>query len=740
MTFAQSSIGRTITRTGLFLRRQLWIWPIVAIVLLASGGFWVRRAVESTMKETIGSGIRTLLKVETAMLESWFRTQEENAESLATQQEVRETVYELLALEEASEDVDASTKKRTATPALFARLRKALAPGLQAHDYYGYFVVDKSQKILATTAEEMIGRQVPQEFGPTLKKVLDGETRVSNPFPSITMMKDENDVLRTGVPTMFVCSPIRDASFQVVGALGLRIRPEREFRRMLGLGRIGDSGETYAINANALMVSNSRFDEDLILLGLIPDQKYAKSMLTVLIHDPGGDMTQGFHPKRRRSELPRTKAAEAAIEKKTSGWDADGYRDYRGVMVVGAWTWIEREELGLITEIDVAEAYRPLVILHRTFLGLLILLGLSSVAIFVFTVIVARLRREAQKAAIEAKQLGQYRLEKKLGSGGMGVVYRGTHAMLRRPTAIKMLDVDKVNEGSIQRFEREVQITCQLNHPNTVAIYDYGRTPEGVFYYAMEFLDGIDLQTLVDRYGPQPEARVIRILLQVCGSLFEAHTLGLVHRDVKPANVMLNRRGCESDVVKVLDFGLVKAVDDEKQSKLTNAESLTGTPLYLSPEGIQTPNAVDNRSDLYAVGAVGYFLLTGRPVFNAQSIVELCQMHVSQTPVLPSQIMGRPISAELENALMACLEKSRYKRPTTARDLAHMIARSPAANGWTNDDAEAWWNRHERGGAGGLGTSNAGGAGPRTISGASSGEAGAGGSVYDRTIVTNADE
>ena len=296
--------------------------------------------------------------------------------------------------------------------------------------------------------------------------------------------------------------------------------------------------------------------------------------------------------------------------------------------VVGAWTWLPESDIGVATEIDYAEAFRPLTILQRTFWGLFALLALAALAIFVFTLVVARLRREAQKAAIEAQQLGQYKLEQKLGAGGMGVVYKGHHAMLRRPTAIKMLDVDKVNEASIERFEREVQITSQLNNPNTVAIYDYGRTPEGVFYYAMEYLDGIDLQTLVERYGPQPVPRVIHILQQICGSLYEAHSLGLVHRDIKPANIMLNRRGGEPDVVKVLDFGLVKALDDEKQAGLTQQNSLTGTPLYMSPEAIQLPNSVDPRSDLYAVGAVGYFLLTGQPVFEAENVVELCQKHV----------------------------------------------------------------------------------------------------------------
>jgi serine/threonine protein kinase len=350
-----------------------------------------------------------------------------------------------------------------------------------------------------------------------------------------------------------------------------------------------------------------------------------------------------------------------------------------------------------VTEVDYAEAFRPLSILRWTFWGLFALLALAAAAIFVFTVLLARSRREAQKAAIEAQQIGQYQLERKLGAGGMGVVYKGHHAMLRRPTAIKMLEPDKVTEGTIERFEREVQITSQLNNPNTVAIYDFGRTPEGVFYYAMEYLDGIDLESLVQRYGRQPVPRVIHILEQICGSLYEAHSLGLVHRDIKPANIMLNRRGGQPDVVKVLDFGLVKALDDNRAAGLTQHSSLTGTPLYMSPEAIEMPNSVDARSDLYAVGAVGYFLLTGQTVFEAGNVLELCQKHLDEQPVPPSERMRTPVPAELEAALMSCLEKSRAKRPQTARDLSLLIARCAEAQAWSIEDADAWWGRHERG-------------------------------------------
>lgn len=692
MTFLSTTAGRTVARTSVFLRKQLWIWPIIAVALLSVIGFGVRRAIETTMKENLRSGLATLNSIEVAMLETWLKVQQSNAESLANNSEVRRLVYPLLDAAEATvgDSVDASSDMP------HKALAKSLGPTLSAHDYAGYFVADRRKRIVAAEPAELIDREDISEYRGFLARALDGTTCLSPPFASFVTMKDQAGRLRTGIPTMFVCAPIRDDSFQVVGALALRLDPEDEFSRILNLGMFGASGETYAFDKTGRFVSNSRFDGDLILLGLLPDQENSHSILQLLVRDPGGDITQDHRPTVRRHELPLTYMASEAIAGR-DGVNVDGYRDYRGVPVVGAWKWLPSADIGVATEVDYAQAFRPLMILQRTFWGLFALLAISSLAIFVFTLIVARLRREAQKAAIEAQQIGQYTLEEKLGSGGMGVVYRGRHAMLRRPTAIKMLDVARVNEASIQRFEREVQITSQLNHPNTVAIYDYGRTPEGVFYYAMEYLDGIDLQSLVEKYGPQPVSRVIRILIQACGSLYEAHSLGLVHRDIKPANIMLNRRGGEPDVVKVLDFGLVKALDDEKSAGHTQQGSLTGTPLYMSPEAIQLPNSVDARSDLYAVGAVGYFLLTGVPVFEAQSVVELCQKHVATPPTPPSERIKASIPSHLENALLACLEKSRAKRPQTARDLAALISRCPEAGTWSIEDSDAWWSRHERG-------------------------------------------
>lgn len=690
MTWASQSVTHTITRTGLFLKKQLWIWPILAVVILAIVGFFVRNAIESTIKGNVGSGLQTLVELESEMLKKWFAVQESTAVALANDSQVRQTAYALL------ESTDVQSSPRVGGDLdLHRQLAGELSAALAAHDYVGFLLADKNKRILSSSYASLIGQSGITDYDPFLDRALEGEAFVSTPFPSVVMMKNSNGQTRIGVPTMYVCAPVRDASFQVVGVLALQIPPEREFTQILQLGRVGASGESYAFDSEGVMISNSRFDEELILLGLLPDQAASRSMLQLLVRDPGEDMTKGFRPSVRRSQLPLTKMAAAAING-DNGLDVDGYRDYRGVPVIGAWNWLPKYKMGVVMEVDFAQAFRPLVILQRAFLTIFTLLTLSAIAIFVFTIIVARLQRQAREAVIEAQQLGQYTLEQKLGEGGMGVVYKGHHSMLRRPTAIKLLHGDKINETSIGRFEREVQITCQLNHPNTIAIYDYGRTPEGVFYYAMEYLDGIDLQQLVNQYGPQPESRVIHILTQVCGSLFEAHSNGLVHRDIKPANVMLNRRGCEPDMVKVLDFGLVKAIDQNDHENRSDKGMLTGTPLYMSPESIQAPMTVDSSTDIYAVGAIGYFLLTGHPVFEADGIAQLCQKHIEELPVPPSERAKIDVSAQLEDAIMSCLEKSRAKRPQTARDLGLQVSRCKAAGTWTIEDGDRWWGRHER--------------------------------------------
>ena len=525
MTFAHTSVGRTISKTRVLLKRQLWLWPLLAILLLSVIGFSVHRSIESTMKTSLESQLKTLLNVEIAMLKNWYEVQSSQSEAIANSSTLRKSVAELVSEQVTGKPLAPDILKTTQRSII-----QEVLPFLDAHDHNGFFIVDRNQKVIVgstnTASDTSSANFSISQNAAFLRRAFEGDTVVTTPTAGTSLLKDEQGNVISDAPIMYALAPIRDENFQVIGALALCIEPEKEFTRIMQLGRMGESGETYAFDRKGLMVSNSRFDHDLILTGLLADQPNSSSILHLLLRNPGGDMTRGFRPTQRRSELPMTKMAASATAGE-SGSDVTGYPDYRGVPVVGAWTWLPEFEIGVATEIDLAEAYRPLTVLSRVFWGLYGLLVFASIAIFVFTLIVNRMQREAQKAAIHAQELGQYKLESKLGAGAMGVVYKGYHAMMRRPTAIKLLNIDSMNDAAIARFEHEVQITSQLNHPNTIAIYDYGRTPEGVFYYAMEFLDGIDLQVLVDQYGPQPESRVINIMLQICGSLYEAHAQGL---------------------------------------------------------------------------------------------------------------------------------------------------------------------------------------------------------------------
>jgi serine/threonine-protein kinase len=329
-----------------------------------------------------------------------------------------------------------------------------------------------------------------------------------------------------------------------------------------------------------------------------------------------------------------------------------------------------------------------------------LIVGLGSGALAAFGLSAMRLIRRLRHQVRAAQQLGQYTLLEKLGEGGAGVVYKARHAMLRRPTAIKLLSGQAhpgVDAQRLARFEREVQLTSELSHPNTIAIYDYGRTAEGVLYYAMEYIDGITLEQLVERDGPLAPARVVHLLRQACEAIAEAHGVGLIHRDIKPANLMICERGGISDFIKVMDFGLVKNIgtsqgratpEDITQSTAT---TVLGTPLYLAPEAIARSGEIDGRADLYALGAVAYFLLVGEPVFTGQTVVEVFGRHLHAAPVPPSERAQRDIPASLERIVLRCLEKDPQRRfPGAAALLAELEALTDAGS-WSQQNARAWW-------------------------------------------------
>jgi serine/threonine-protein kinase len=288
----------------------------------------------------------------------------------------------------------------------------------------------------------------------------------------------------------------------------------------------------------------------------------------------------------------------------------------------------------------------------------------------------------------EARRLGPYTLVEKIGEGGMGAVYRANHALLRRPTAIKILPPERAGEMDLARFEREVQMTSQLTSPHTVSVYDYGRTPDGLFYYAMEFLEGIDLDELVRRDGPMPPARVVHVLRQVCEALGEAHRSGLIHRDVKPANILLCERGGRYDVAKVVDFGLVKSVAGSDPG-VTMENTAPGTPHYMAPESLRAPDRIDARADVYSLGATAYFLLTGKTVFEG-SLNEVLAQLLKDPPAAPSERLGRSLPEKLDAVVLASLAKNPEERIESVEAFLEAL-RAVDGTTWTSRDAESWW-------------------------------------------------
>jgi len=656
-------------------KRRFWTGVAGTILVLTIVGIWTNHAVHETMEWKLREGLQTVLEANLKALEIWLDNERQLVTAWAGDRGLAAQVARLVPL------ADGPAEGLKSNPAQ-EPIRQTLEGLLGENDLIGFAVVALNGRLIAADQPEYIGRRVDPRAGPWLERVRRGETLLRRPFAKNRLVGDlppEKDR-----PIMISAAPIFDDPGQVLAALVFSIDPEEDFSRILRVGRMGRSGETYAFDRNGLMLSESRFDDQLRQLGLIPDRPGSTSLLQLQLHDPGGDLTRGYRPQLPRSEQPLPRLVrQAAVT--PAGIDLDGYRDYRGVTVVGAWRWLDKYQFGLATEADRDEALLVLRPVRIAFWGLMALILAISIALMFASRITLKLQRRIE----HIRRLGQYTLQEKIGEGGMGSVYKASHALLRRPTAIKLIREDRLDPEALQRFEKEVQATSQLNHPNTLAIYDYGHSPAGIFYYAMEYISGLTLSQLVTLEGQVPPARVIHLLRQACGPLAEAHGRGLLHRDIKPGNIMLCRRGGSDDVVKVLDFGLVQQLDGQP----TGLQPIHGTPDYIAPERLISGRKVDTRSDLYSLGAVGFYLLTGQPVFVPTPEADLLQQVIQAPPPDPA-VLAPATPTELANLILACLAKEPDRRPASALILAEQLATVPLAQTWSTDDAAGWWREH----------------------------------------------
>ena len=706
--------------------KHIWLVPLLLALLVGGVGWWADRELRHSVRQELRGDLESTLEANVTALEIWMENQKRIAASLADEPRLKTAALKLL------EQPTETTTNR----AQLSELSRELLAGEHLQERaraLGYRMVQLVSSNLTVVSDvgrrrSHLGNPVLEELQPKYAELFtNGEPIIITPFkvkppeiprrprnrpdelhppPGFLGPRPPTDpALPRGEPppprdltVMQVAAPIKDSAGQTRGALALIIDPDAEFTRILSVARSGDSGETIAFDADGVLISKSRFDDELKRLKLLSDETNVVSALTLSLRDPGGDLAQGYVSNTNTTH-PLIQMVEQAIEG-DDGVELEPFRDYRGVEVVGAWRWLPKYGFGVGTKIDAREAFEPLRVVRRVFLILFLLLVLASLVILLFSILQVISRRQLTEAELKARQLGQYKLSEKIGAGGMGVVYKAHHALLRRETAIKLLLPDNADPTAIDRFEQEVRLTCRLTHPNTIQVFDYGHTPDGIFYYAMEYLDGLNLHELIQRYGAQPEERVAHILRQICDSLAEAHGVGLIHRDIKPANIFLCDRGGVADSVKVLDFGLVKRVSNEAgvpvARETPGADGIVGTPNFIAPESISDCNHSDVRSDLYSLGALGYFLLTGREVFDGDSIAELCRKHLKEEPVPPGERVGKKFDPQLESLLMRCLAKDPAARPQSAQEMGQSLAATGLAEKWTPERRAAWWSEHRK--------------------------------------------
>ncbi|WP_339909011.1 serine/threonine protein kinase [Symmachiella dynata] len=672
-------------------RHRFWRNMILfALGILLSGvGIWMYWGMEESLRKILATKLESLLDADIAALEIWMEDKKSSAEVWAQQRNVLAATKELVALAQ----LESTTREDLLNSPALARIREELHVFHHREGNSGFAVIDRTGRVLASERDDDIGVRLEAGGMAELAKVLANKTTITKPFPQGAFAPDQT--IRRDVPVVWANAPVHNAQNEIIAVLGFGWLADHQFTRVLSVGRMGRSGETYAFDSQGLLLSESRFDPELRRIGLIPDTPDSRSIFTVHVRDPGGNLLTGYRPKTALRNRPLTKIAAEAVASRTlhdpklrRGVILDPYRDYRGVQVIGAWQWLSQYNMGVVSEVDSEEAYE---LLRYPIVAFWIRTGCLALAIGGLLIAAARIAILKKKVGT-FQRLGQYSLLRKIGEGGMGEVYLARHALLRRPTAVKLLKGNRQRRDDVRRFEREVQLASQLEHPNTIEIYDYGRTSDQVFFYAMEYLPGISLAELVALSGPLPAARVIFLLRQICGSLREAHSIGLIHRDVKPQNIMLCDLGGEADFVKVLDFGLVKSVSDTGGTKITSPAMIVGTPMYMSPERLQTPDDVDDRSDIYSVGAVAYFLLTGQQLFDGMSQMEIVYHAVNEMPVPPSEIAKTAVPPALDRLVMDCLAKSPASRPRNIPAVLAILEELAEDEVWTTHDARKWWD------------------------------------------------
>ncbi len=661
-------------------RTSGWLW-VAALLPTALIGWWTYRQVESTIEQSVRNELKGVADSVALASERFLVDKAQLIESWSRQPSIQESIAELVALADGDPPLE-TLRDAKQTDQIQSQLRQ-----LSGFEEVKFVVWNDSYRTLASWRPDRadVGEPVAPSGAENLARVMSGETVLFGPARPID--SPEDPALETTRPVMAIIVPVRQEDGRIIAALLVRgIDMFDEFSRLFIEVAIAGELDAYAINRDGLMLTDSpravamATQNDLDM----PAEQIAAQLR---VADPGTELTSDNVASIQRAICPLTVAVAGATTGQ-SDVRTVAYKNYAGHSVVGAWRWNGGWNLGIIIEQDADRAFAPVRIVRFGFLLLGSLLFLTA---FAAAAMIAR-TSTAERAAVHP--LSRYEVLGELGSGGMGVVYRARHRQLGRDTALKVLIGDRNSKEDRLRFDREAKLAASLSNPHSVMIYDYGRSEDGEAYCVMEFLRGLTLQEVVARSGHQPIGRVLFVLSQICDALTEAHGMNLLHRDVKPQNIMLSLDASVGDWAVVFDYGLAKPLEPVSGVYQTSETIWSGTPMYMAPERFREPSVMDPRSDIYSVGCVAYYLLSGRPPFIECDPESLFALIISAQPISIAIHRSEEVPDEISDVVLRCMAKSAEDRYATIQELSRVIDQLGAKYPWTVDEARVWWKLH----------------------------------------------
>ncbi len=677
--------ARTATRN----RSQIWITALgllgVVVPTLLMGWLTSQNAAQSIC-ESESTILRAACSSAVSKVSLFLDRETRKAQSWADDPNVRLSIDALVELAREQGDVPSpefslALSQSPHSDSLAASLRQ-----LAKNDQVEFAVWNRSGNTLATTMRifEPVGEPVTVDLVEQLSHVMRGKAQLFGPTmlasPGEAGTSNQTQSGPDPIVMGMIC-PVRNEAGQVEAALMIAGTDlYARFNEMVSTAIDQDAGDCYMVNAGGVLVTHSQHAHELVLNGVI--QADDGTLATrLLVADPGTEKFSG--DLRARFGKPLTHSAPNLV-RQGSGASSEPYRNYAGELVNGVWYWFSDYDIGLITERDHERSLAPARSIMSKFWYLSGLLSVVLLGASYFSGLFS-------KKSGRPDPLLQYEIGEPIGSGGMGVVFRAKHRHLGRPTALKVLRPDRQEPDDLLRFDREARVAAALDNPHIVTIYDYGRTADGEFYTAMEFLRGLTLNEVVARSGPQSIGRVLCILRQICDAIIGAHAASLLHRDLKPQNVMLSLDASVGDWAVVFDFGLAKPLEPVKGMYQTSEAIWSGTPMYMAPERFRDPTVMDLRSDIYSLGCIAYYLLTGRPPFSECDPESLFALIISHDPISLQTHLGEPVPETVEKFVRQCMAKSADDRFQSVQKLADRIDELRNEFPWSVDQASKWW-------------------------------------------------